>query len=50
MNIYPAEVENEIVAAVDCVEDVAVIGIPDTTDDLGGSKSWQICSRASVRL
>lgn len=50
VNIYPAEVENAIVAAVDGVEDVAVIGIPDTDGDLGEKVVAYLLPRAGATV
>ncbi|WP_040741621.1 AMP-binding protein [Nocardia tenerifensis] len=48
VNIYPAEIEN-VIAALDGVEDVAVFGVPDT-GDLGEIVAAHILPRPGVNL
>lgn len=49
VNIYPAEIEAAIMA-IPGVEDVAVVGVPDTTGDLGEAVVAHVLARPGVAL
>ncbi|MFJ4652369.1 AMP-binding protein [Nocardia sp. NPDC088792] len=49
VNIYPAEIEAALLA-VDGIEDAAVVGIPDTTGDLGETVAAHILPRPGAEL